>query len=447
MSSDTHPPRRDDSGELGAPNPGSPTADGGRAAPGMIIEDPAPARAAPVGESDRIIAIDVLRGFALLGILVVNIQSFSMIDASLFNPSVYGDLTGVNLWVWYATHIFFDTKFMTMFSMLFGAGILLMTSRAEDKGLRSRAIHYRRMGILILFGLMHGYLLWTGDILFWYGMAGLLVYLFRKKSPRTLIVTGLVSLFIASALLFMSGWSMQYWPEETVTNMSEGFSPPQEKVDEDLAAYRGSWLEQMPLRATSAFSMNTFAFFFWGLWRVGGLMLIGMALYRLGVFSAGRSDRFYSVLIGVAAIVGIPTVVYGIRYNMGTGWDPRYIFFVGTQFNYWASVLMSLGWIGTVMLVVKKGVLRGLTSRLAAVGRMALTNYVLQTIICTTIFFGHGLGLYGSVERWQQSLFVFAIWILQLVVSPIWLRHFRFGPFEWLWRSMTYRTTQPIRRQ
>ena len=411
-----------------------------------MIEDPVPAKAAPVVDTDRIVAIDVLRGFALMGILVVNIQSFAMIDSTLFNPSAYGDLTGVNLWIWYVTHIFFDTKYMTIFSMLFGAGILLMTRRAEEKGIRSKAIHYRRMGILILFGLLHGYLLWIGDILFWYGMSGLLVYLFRRRSPRTLILLGLVSMSIASALSIMSGWSMQYWAEEAVTNMTKSFSPTLENVDKDLAAYRGGWLEQMPLRASSAFAMNTFVLIFWGLWRAGGAMLIGMALFQLGVFSAQRSNRFYSILGAVGVIVGIPVVLYGIRYNFAVGWDSSYIFFYGTQFNYWASVLISLGWIGIVMLIVKAGALTGLTSRLAAVGRTALTNYILQTVICTTIFYGHGFGLYGSVERTGQILIVIGVWILQLIISPIWLRYFRFGPLEWLWRSMTYREIQPIRR-
>jgi uncharacterized protein len=202
----------------------------------------------------------------------------------------------------------------------------------------------------------------------------------------------------------------------------------------------------MPLRAGSMFAMSTFVFLFWGVWRVGGLMLIGMALFQLGVFSAQRSSRFYGIFVAVAVIIGLPVVIYGIRYNLAVGWAPLVAGFYGTQFNYWASVLISLGWIGAVMLIVKAGALTGLASRFAAVGRTALTNYILQTLICTTIFYGHGFGLYGSVERTGQILMVIGVWILQLIISPIWLRHFRFGPLEWLWRSMTYRKIQPIRR-
>ena len=120
--------------------------------------------------------------------------------------------------------------------------------------------------------------------------------------------------------------------------------------------------------------------------------------------------------------------------------------FHGQQINYWASALVSLGYVGLVMLACQRGVLSGLRARLAAVGQMAFTNYLVQTIICTTIFYGHGFGLFGQVERWGQILIVFSVWALQLIVSPLWLRRFRFGPFEWLWRSLTYGARQPFRR-
>src|SRR5687768_15032886 len=149
--------------------------------------------AAPVAESDRLIAMDVLRGFVLLGILVMNIQSFAMPFSAYMNPTVYGDLTGANFWVWAIGHLLFDQKFITIFSMLFGAGILLMTARAGDQAGR---IHRRRMGWLILFGLLHAHLFWYGDILYWYGMCGLLAYLFRHKAPKTLLAVGAVLIFI-----------------------------------------------------------------------------------------------------------------------------------------------------------------------------------------------------------------------------------------------------------
>src|SRR5580698_1598737 len=171
--------------------------------------------AQPVAEKERIVSIDVLRGFALLGILPMNIQYFSMIAAAYLTPTAYWDLTGANYWVWLLSHVLADQKFMTIFSMLFGAGILLMTSRIEASGKPSAALHYRRMGWLILFGLAHAYLLWSGDILVAYGMCGLLVYLFRKLQPRTLLVLGLLTISVASASLASYGaWSRHWSPAQ-----------------------------------------------------------------------------------------------------------------------------------------------------------------------------------------------------------------------------------------
>ncbi|MFQ5724758.1 MAG: DUF418 domain-containing protein, partial [Terriglobia bacterium] len=183
----------------------------------------------------------------------------------------------------------------------------------------------------------------------------------------------------------------------------------------------------------------------WGFWRAAGLMLVGMGLYKLGVFSARGSPRFYAGLIAAALLVGMPVVVYGIHWNFSHGWPPVSLFY-GSQFNYWGSLLVSLGWVGAVMLICQRRALGWLTRRLAAVGQMAFSNYLLHTLICTTIFYGHGLGLFGQVERVGQILIVFGVWGFQLLVSPLWLRRFRFGPLEWLWRSLTYGKLQPMVR-
>jgi uncharacterized protein len=406
-----------------------------------------PAALAPVAETERIASIDVLRGVALLGILLINIPLFAMIEAVLFNPTAYGDFTGANFAVWLVSYLIGDQKFMTLFSMLFGAGIVLMAERAEAKNLRPAGVHYRRMFWLIVIGSLHGYLLWYGDILYLYGMCGLVVYLFRRLSPRWLIPLGFLSIAVASALWLFFGWSMQFWPEEQIAGFEVEWRPPPEVIEEQLAIYRGGWIDQMAHRAPTFLEFQIMVLMIWGAWRAGGLMLIGMGLHKLGVFSARRSSSFYAVLVALGAVVGLPTVAFGVYNNLGVEFDVRYSFFFGWQFNYWGSILVSLGYVGLVMLICKGGHLAGLTSRLAAVGRMAFTNYLLHTIICTTIFYGHGFGLFGRVERLGQLAIVVAIWVFQLIVSPIWLRHFRFGPFEWLWRTLTYMKLQPMRRR
>lgn len=404
------------------------------------------AKLTPVSEPQRIVSLDVLRGFALLGILVINIQSFSMIFSAYMNPTAYGDLTGANYWVWLLSHVLTDQKFMTIFSMLFGAGIVLLSSRVEARGQSATGVHYQRMFWLIVFGLLHAYLLWWGDILFLYGICGLVVYLFRKLSPRKLLVLGLLTIAVSSALFLFFGWSMQFWPPEALEELTQDWQPTLERTAEEVAIYQGGWLEQMNHRVPKSFEFETFVLLIWGFWRAGGLMLVGMGLYKVGVFTLKRSAGFYAALIMGALLVGIPTVSYGVHRNFTVGWDVHSSFFFGWQFNYWGSLIVSMGWIGLVMLACQYPPLARLTRPFAAVGQMAFTNYILQTVICTTIFYGHGFGLFGQVERTGQIAIVAAVWVFQLLVSPIWLRYFLFGPLEWLWRSLTYLQWQPFRR-
>lgn len=407
-----------------------------------------PALAVPIGAGERIESIDVLRGVALLGILAMNIQSFAMIGPAYFNPTAYGDLTGGNWLVWYICRLVADQKFMTIFSMLFGAGVLVFTTRSEQKRGRSAGLHYRRMGWLILFGLLHAHLLWYGDILYSYGMCGLIVYLFRRLRPPWLITIGIVLILVASALSCLFGWSMRFMPEEIraqqMEEMLKDWQPDAATAQKELDIYRGSWLGQMSSRVPDALVFQTFIFLIFVIWRVTGLMLIGMALLKLGVLSAKRSRGFYAALVAIAALVGVPLVALGVHRSEAVGWEYIHTFFFFGQYNYWASIIVSFGWIGLVMLVCRSP-LRGLTRPFAAVGRMAFTNYIAHTVICTTIFYGHGFGLFGEVSRVGQFGIVLMIWAAQLAISPIWLHYFRYGPLEWLWRSLSYWQRQPFR--
>src|SRR3989449_1110417 len=180
----------------------------------------------PVAETERIVPMDVLRGFALLGILVMNIQLFAMVGAAYDNPTAYGDLSGANFLVWFLSHLLADQKFISIFSMLFGAGIILMWHKAESLGARPARLHYRRMGWLILFGLLHAYLLWYGDILYTYGICGLFVYVFRRKSPRTLVSSALILATIGSLVAIGLGlfW-VPHWSAHTKAEFIEEWQP------------------------------------------------------------------------------------------------------------------------------------------------------------------------------------------------------------------------------
>jgi uncharacterized protein len=401
----------------------------------------------PIGEKERIVSIDVLRGFALLGILPMNIQYFSMVAAAYFNPTAYGNLSGANRWVWLLSHVLADEKFMTIFSMLFGAGILLMSYRVEAADRRPAPVHYRRMGWLTLFGLAHAYLLWSGDILFTYGLCGMVAYLCRKLRPTKLIIVGMLLLSIAPAILTAEGvWSRQWSARQVQAATEQIWAPTPEMVAREVAAYRGSWTAQMKYRVADSLQLQTVYFVLFTFWRATGLMLIGMALFKLNVFRARLRAADYWTMVFVAICLGIPVILCGTYRDFAAKWDFRYSFFYGMQFNYWASLLVSMGWVGAVMLACQSRQLIPLTRRLASVGRMAFTNYILQTVACTTIFYGHGLGLFGQLDRVQQFGMVLAIWAAQLVLSPIWLRYFLFGPLELLWRSLTYWQREPFRR-
>ena len=388
--------------------------------------------------TQRQVQLDVLRGFALLGILVMNIQVFSMPIAAYTNPTVWGDLTGLNYVVWLSGHLLADQKMMALFSALFGAGIVLFAERAQATGRAVTALHYRRMFWLLIFGLAHAYLLWFGDILVLYAICGAIVFRARRWSVVTLMVTGLLLLSVSSLVYLFFGWTLPHWPAEQVAAMSdESWQPTAEVLAREVDAYRGGWLEQMGVRVPAAMMFQTFVLLLWGFWRAAGMMLIGMALYKSGILSGTRPRSVYLRFIAVAVLIGLPLVAYGVYWNTANEWALSSMFF-GTQFNYWGSVLVMLGWIGAITLLCQGGAATWLTARLAAVGRMAFSNYLMQTVICVTLFYGHGLGWYGEVERSGQILVVFAIWLLQLWYSPLWLRRFRQGPMEGLWRRLTY---------
>ena len=407
---------------------------------------PAPPAPAPTRASERIVAIDILRGFALLGILIMNIQGFAMPLAAYSNPTVYGDLTGANRWVWTLSHIFADQKFMTIFSLLFGAGIVLMSEKLDARGQRAWGLHYRRTFWLLLIGLAHAFLLSTGDILVAYAVCGLWVYWLRRLRPGWQLALGLLSVSVPALLLLGTGLSMQFIPPGTVQELRADWQPAAAAIETEVAAYRGNWLDQMEARVPASMEFQTVVLLLWTNWRAGGLMLIGMALFRWGVLTGRRARSFYVGMAIVGFAVGLPVVGWGVVQNFARNWTLEYSFFgLGAQANYWGSLFVSAAYIGLLMLFARSPALPWLQNALAAVGRTALTNYLLQTILATAIFYGHGLGLFGSVERVGQIGIVVAIWVVQLVVSPLWLRYYRFGPIEWLWRSLSYWRSQPMR--
>ena len=394
----------------------------------------------------RIISIDLLRGFAVLGILIMNIQSFSMIGSAYINPTAYGDLTGLNKWVWIFSNLFADHKFMSIFSMLFGVGIIIFTERALKKGKRAGQLHYRRNFWLLIFGLIHAYLIWYGDILVAYSLTAFLAFVFRKLKAKTLLIYSVLFFIVPIIFSLASGFSIQYWPEESYNQNMETWMPDNSIIEAEINTMRGSWVNQMDERIPSAIFMQTFLFFWQSFWRVMSMMLLGMALYKWEIITAKRSNTFYNKMALISLGLGLTLTATGIFQNFSHHWLMDYSMFFGSMYNYIGSMGVALGYIALIMLLAKSGSMRKLKYRIISVGRMAFTNYILMSLICTFIFYGHGLGLFGKVERSVQILIVLAVWVIILTISPLWLKKFQYGPLEWLWRVLTYWRKQPMNK-
>ncbi len=401
------------------------------------------AKALPVQAGERIGYLDLLRGFALAGILFMNIRSFGLVFASYANPTLYDPLPIWDLIAWSATTVIFELKFMTLFSMLFCAGILLFTDRAQQKTGQSALLHYRRMIALLIIGLIHAYVIWFGDILVFYAVFGMLAYLVRNLKPW--ILTTLAILLILLPPLLTVGFSFTYqeMPAEELAELKSFFNPSQEEIDREMAVFRNGYAGQFQERVKANAFMYSMGFLFFGA-RVLGNILLGMVLFRWGVITGARSTAFYrKSLWGLA--VGYPLILFGIYQNFQHDFAFEYAFFFGGIYNYWGSFAVVLGYIGLVGLWSKSGLWPRFQDRLSAFGRMAFTNYLMQSILCTLFFYGIGLGFFGQLGYAAQLLVVVAVLALQLWWSPVWFHYFRYGPMEWVWRSITYWRWQPNR--
>ncbi|MFC7072339.1 DUF418 domain-containing protein [Halovenus rubra] len=394
----------------------------------------------PTPPSERIVALDALRGFALLGILVINIRLFSMPEIVLSNPTVYSDFTGSNYWAWFVGHVFAEQKFITLFTILFGGGVLLFTENAKKKESSALTLFFKRSGWLIIFGLAHAYLLWYGDILVAYGVTALLVVYLRDHSAQSLCGLGVILLAIPSLMEILIGLSAQ------TSELASSFEPAQSALQAEIETYQSGWFAQMDHRLSTSITRQTESFIAYTFWRVAGAMVLGMALFKWGILTNKRSSQFYRRLLVGGGSIGLGLTLAGVAFIEMNDWGVSAIIF-WQQFNYWGSFFLAGGYIALIMLFCRRWPSGLVTRGLAAVGRTAFSNYILQTVIATTIFYGHGLGLFGQVTRAEALGVVVCIWLVQLPLSVLWLRYFRFGPMEWLWRLLTYETIPPVRRQ
>ena len=430
----------------------------------------------PVAAADRIKTVDLIRGFALLGILLMNIPGFG-INWGSWPAIIDGPHNSKDFYVLAAIESFFDGTMRGLFSMLFGAGMILFTMNKQEVpgGPSVAEYYYRRLLWLLVFGMFNAFvLLWWGDILFYYALCGMLLFVFRKTNPKWLLVLGLLCMFIT---MFKSQWNWnEFRGKRKAYNEAVAAEKENKKLTDEQQAAKTEWVEiekrRTPdtaninphLRTMQAGSYGTIFMdmlpqnanneIWWmydGLWDMLGMMFIGMALFGWGFFSNKRSASTYAMWLLVGYGIGIPIGVLAFREGLLGQFANLGHFVDSYRVNHGLlydirRILLSVGHASLLMLIFKSRIVPWLMKALANVGQMAFTNYLMQSIICTLFFYGYGLGYYGKLKFHEVYYVVLIVWIFQLIVSSIWLNYFRFGPFEWLWRSLTYWKKQPMKR-
>ncbi len=392
--------------------------------PFFALPAPASPRAKPVGEEDRFITLDVVRGVALCGILLVNMENFAMVREARYDPALGGGDSALDHLVWLGTYLFADGKFIAIFTMLFGAGIAVANDRRIARAARGAwAVHYRRMLFLLVVGAAHGIYLWRGDILYFYAFWGLWLY-FAPRIPAPVLAVAGLGLYA----YFVRDFS------EQLLGGVDGYSWWEREI------YQGGWHMQYGYRMQSEqFYLTRLPIEF--ATHLIGLMLFGMALFKSGFLSGRWPTWTYFVSALITLPLGVRLVVDGTSLTTGFAG-----LFEAKEF-VWGGLLLSIGYMSEVIALTKAIGPRFGLGAFAAIGRMAFTNYLMQTLICTTLFYGWGFGLFERTTRGQQLGIVVAICAFQMVFSLVWLRFFRFGPLEWVWRTFSYWRWQPLLRE
>ena len=386
--------------------------------------------------TNRIDSLDLIRGVAILGILVMNITSFSQIGMAYLNPKLGAGIEGINGWIHSFAFLFADMRFMSMFSILFGAGMMLFVQNIEQKGMKSVKYHYKRMFLLLGFGLIHAHLIWLGDILVPYAICGGLVFFIRNWSTK-----GLVTL---ASILFMIPVVMNLLTYYTLSSVELGeiyggiWNPESSEMLKEIQAYQSSYLGQMEARSQGAYFLETFQFISEGLWRYSAMMITGIILYRLDWFRAIKGGAYYLRFGLVFLITGIVISASGLYLYYERLWEGAWCMTVGHQFTYIASFFMALSYIAILVFWSTVGRGRRLQNLLKKVGRMAFTNYIFSSVVCTFIFYGHGLGYFAQFDRVQQWGVVLFVWMLILLLSNWVMKRYKQGPLEFIWRKLTY---------
>lgn len=391
---------------------------------------------APCPPSERVETLDVTRGFALLGILLMNILAFGLPLRAAFDPSVNGAVAGLDWGVFALVELFAEGAMRALFSILFGAGVVIFATGANAKPAR---VYFRRQWLLLAFGLVNAFvLLFYGDILVLYALAGMLLYFARDWSPRRLVIAAGV-LFACLAVVYAAVFLLASVEPEQLTAELQSESESAREVEK----FRSAYVQAFALNAGDV--LEAYLELPLSMWDAVACMLLGMALCKSGVLTGARAPRYYVALAiaGFSAGLAINGFELAMKTNSGYAlpwvWGPFVTYDLG-------RVSMALGFMALIVLGCARGWFEAARRALAAVGRMALTNYLLQSLIGLLVFHAVGWGLWNELPRHRLYLVVAVEWVVLTAFSVWWLKRFRFGPTEWLWRSLTYGRAQPMRK-
>ncbi|KAF0132066.1 MAG: hypothetical protein FD155_590 [Bacteroidetes bacterium] len=418
----------------------------------------------PLNASERIDSLDVIRGIALLGILLMNINGMGL-PFAYSDPTLAGGADGLNLKVWIVNNMLFEGTMRGLFTLLFGAGVILLTSRLEKSGagIATADIYYRRTLWLLLFGIVNVYIfLWHGDILYPYAIFGLMLFPFRNASVK--------KLFLVAGILIILGiiWDVADYHsklnlqkevteiqaikglENEITKAQEDkikewdkftTKHTKEEVDELIEKMHQSYFTVLFDKVKGNQFMQTWLPYRLWVWDILSFMLIGMAFFKLRGFHGERSNRFYLIMLSVGYLIGLSINYFETKMLLGDNFHALTILKADQTYQI-GRLFTTMGHIGLFMLFIKSGSLRFLQKSLAAVGKLALTNYLMHSIVTSVIFYGDGFSMFGMLQRYELYYIVAGLWIFQLIYSPIYLKYFLYGPAEWIWRSLTYGKSQ-----
>jgi uncharacterized protein len=408
--------------------------------------------------AERFATLDATRGVAVMGILLINIISFSMPEQAYISPLAWGGTGLADIAIWVINQLFFEGRMRGLFALLFGASAMLVMMRADAKAEGAVRVHLSRMAALVLFGLAHCYLVWEGDVLFHYAVLGCLLLLVRNWSVKALVRVAIVLLTLhtlywgvqfVGALSFQSIATAPDATAEMVRQyramMASFPGPDSPSIARDLAAYRGDYATVLDYRLEHRAAIPIQLLFILG-GETLGYMLFGMALMKSGLFTGGWDHARVRRLMLVCYAISLPAMAALTAWQYASGFNPIVLMGVFLSWSIPFRVVMTVAHAALIVLLVTRFANSAVIARVAVAGRMAFTNYLMTSIVMTTIFYGYGLGLFGYVGRAEVYLFVLGMWALILLWSKPWLDRFAYGPFEWLWRSLARLRLQPMRR-